>query len=324
MGNCSNLTLDDLCIIGLTGAGTAFISFIGCLIVLAIMIVYKKYIVTTQRLILYLTVCVLLDSIIHMIQGASYSILATTNGYCMGIAFTRQYLAWTIILSIVSILIELTLRVTCKRSSGPVECLYIPFIYVIPLTISWIPFVKHSYGDIDGSCTFLTINPGSCTRDEIGLILDIVLWWIPLYITFIIGGLTYLIILCRLNSAKREYTPLLEMDREVIYQRTMNDIGYFKWYPLLYMIINIIPVITATISYVKPHEDELALNVTSTIIIGLQGGFIALAVALDPSTRKRLGWRSFCAAFKENILCRVTYEEYPITEGNLTDSLNMS
>lgn len=324
MANCSNLSSVDLKVIGITGAITSSISLIGCMLVILIMIVYKKYVFTTQRLILYLTLSVSLDSILHIIQGWSYHILPTSTDYCMAIGFLKQYLAWCIILSIISILIELSLRVVCKRGSGTVECLYVPFIYLVPLVISWIPFIKHSYGDNDGSCSILIIIPGSCKRDQLAFILDITLWWVPLYITFLLVVIVYLAILCHLNVSKKQYTPLVELDREAIYQRTMNDIGYLKWYPLLYMFINIIPIITATISYARPYEDEFALNILSTIIAGLQGGFIALAVTLDPSTRKRLGCKSFCAAVKENVLCRDTAEEYPILEGSFTDSLNMS
>uniref|UniRef100_A0A1X7UPV4 G-protein coupled receptors family 2 profile 2 domain-containing protein n=1 Tax=Amphimedon queenslandica TaxID=400682 RepID=A0A1X7UPV4_AMPQE len=324
MGNCSNLTPEDQQVIGLTGAITSSISLISCLLVILMMIVYKKYTFTTQRLILYLTISVMFDSIAHILQGGSFGIISNHSKYCMAIAFLRQYFAWSIILSIDCILMEMALRIICRRESGKGEWLYIPFIFVFPLFFAWIPLLKHDYGDIQGTCNFLTINPGTCTRNRTGLILDVVLWWVPLYLTFFVGAIVYLIIICQLNISKRRYTAMLELDKEVIYKRTMNDIGYFKWYPLLYFIINLIPIAAATTSYIRPNDDLLALNIPSTIIVGLQGGFIALAAALDPSTRKRLGWRSFCSAFKENVLCRDTAEEYPILEGNFTDSLNLS
>ena len=324
MDNCSNLTKEDQRIIGLTGAITSSVSLISCLLVILMMIVYKKYTFTTQRLILYLTISVMFDSIAHILQGSSYSIIYNHSKYCMTIAFLRQYFAWSIILSIDCILMELALRIICRRESGKGEWLYIPFIYAFPLIFAWIPLIKHDYGDIEGTCNFLTINPGTCQRNKTGFILDVILWWVPLYLTFFIGGMVYLIIICQLNVSKRRYTAMLELDKEVIYKRTMNDIGYFKWYPLLYFLINLIPIAAATASYALPTDPLLALNIPSTIIVGLQGGFIALAAALDPSTRKRLGWRSFCSAFKENILCRDTAEEYPILEGNFTDSLNLS
>lgn len=324
MGNCTNLSSEDLQVIGLTGAITSSVSLISCLLVILIMIVYKKYTFTTQRLILYLTISVLLDSVIHIIQGGSFAVLSSQPKYCAAIAFVRQYFAWCIILSINCFLIEMVLRILCRRESGCFQWFYIPFIFVFPLLFAWIPLLKHDYGDVDGTCNFLTVNPGTCHRNKIALILDIVLWWVPLYLTLFIGGLVYLIIICQLSLSRKKYTAMLEVDREVIYKRTMNDIGYFKWYPLLYFMINLIPIATATASYARQGDDVVALNILSTIIIGLQGGFIALAAALDPSTRKRLGWRSFCSAFKENILCRQTAEEYPILEGSYTDSLNMS
>ena len=120
-----------------------------------------------------------------------------------------------------------------------------------------------------------------------------VLWWIPLYLTSFFGGLAYIIILYRMHRAKNQYTPIIEVNRVAIDQQTMKDVSYYKRYPLLYIIVNVIPILSDTIDYWNPNDHILALSVIATIIKDLQGVFIAIAITLDPRTRKRLNWKHF-------------------------------
>ena len=89
-----------------------------------------------------------------------------------------------------------------------------------------------------------------------------------------------------------------------MYQKTVSEIHYLKWYPLIYILINLIPIAAYTVYYVKPDGPGLALIIIAMIIRRMQGAFILIAVTMDPKTRKRLKWRHNKAAFIENVLCK--------------------
>ena len=321
LSNCSSFTERDLKIIEITGAISSFISILGCLFVIVIMVTYKKYVFSTQRFILYLTISVLLDAMVNVIDGGGYHFLSKHKISCEVIGFIKVYLIWSILLSLLCILIELVLHTICQRASGPIEWVYIPVIFLLPATTTWIPFIHGAYRRVNGECDIQTINPENCTKSTYGLVLKAFLWWIPLYLTISIGGIIYITVLCRLRHNRHKYTPLVELDREIVYQRGVQGVSHLKWYPLLYFAINLIPIVTSSLEYWKPNKTNLTLLVISTIIKGLQGSFIAIVFALDSKTRKRLKWKYFRAAFLQNVLCRENIEEYPILPTNCSDSL---
>ena len=316
----SNFSHDDWRIIGISGAVCSGLSILGCLFIIAIMIIYKKYVFTTQRVILYLTISVLLNTIGQLLQRIGYDLIYTKGTYCKILAFTSQYTAWCILLSLCCVLIELLLRIVFFRESGWIEWLYIPVIFILPATVNWIPFQLNAYGAVYCFCSITTIK--NCNRDKTGIILETFLWWIPLYTTIIFGFITYGLILYRLSKERKEYTALVELDRDIVYTKTLQDVGYFKWYPLMYFILDIIPMASDINDFT--NKPLIPLWVGTSIIKGLQGGFIALAVAMDPKTRKRMTCKSLRAALLYNVFMRRTTEEYPIINGEVSDSLYKS
>ena len=317
--NCSKFSteLNHTLALRITNGTTSSISLLCCIFVIALMIIYKKYVFTIQRLILYLTVSTILNSITHILESA-----LSSEGYCTVIAFFNLYSAYCVLFSIDCFLVEMIYRVKYFRETGAIEWLYIPAIFLTPLLVVWIPLLTGSFGRVNGICKIVTINSDTCELEIKGLIMHLVFWWIPLYLTFIVSALAYVYILWKLWRSKKRYTAVLELDRELMYQKTVSDINYLKWYPLIYGILNIIPVISSTVYHIKPATLKLPLYFFSIVVRGLQGGFIAIAATLDPKTRKRMKWRHIKAAFIENVLCRDSIEEYPIITSNYTDSLN--
>ena len=315
---------EHLEIMGVIGAVSSFISILGCLFVIVIIVAYKKYLFAMQRLLLYITISVLLDATSNCVMGGSYSIIYSSNKYyCMILGFLAQYFASCILFSVVCMIIELLLRTVCQRESGPIERVYILLIFLLPATTSWIPFIHEAYGPVRGFCTIQTVNPEDCSRNKYGLVLMAVLWWLPLYLTSFFGSIAYIVILYKLHKAKKQYTPLVEVNRSVIYKQIIEDVSYYKWYPILFAFINLVPIVNEIVDFLKPNSHVLGLWITATLVKRLQGGFIAIAIALDPKTRKRLTLRHFRAACLQNILCQEVSEEYPVLS-EVTDSLTLT
>ena len=317
-----SLSREQYRIIGISGAVASSVSILACITVIIIMIVFKKYMFAIQRLIIYITISVLLNCINQLMQRAAFETIATETLYCSILGFFSQYSSWCILVSINCALIELIMRIVFRREGGRFEILYVMAIFVLPAAINWAPFLFNGYGEAYKYCSIpLTRH---CKKDMKNLIVLIVLWWVPLYGTIIFGGLSYVLMFCSIKREKKAYTAMIEVNRKTISERTLEEVGFYKWLPLLYVIIDIVPFATNIYDFVYPRHIIVELWVASAIIRGLQGGLISLVITLDSKTRKRLTWKHMCSAFISNILMKEDIEEYPILQDGVSDSLMIS
>ena len=173
--NCSKFSaeLSHTLALRITNGTASSISLLCCIFVIALMIIYKKYAFTIQRLILYLTVSILLYSITHIFESASYT-LAQADSYCMALGFLEHYCGYCMLLFVPCFLLEIGVRMICLRETGAIEWLYIPAIFVTPLLVTWIPFLTGNYGRMGLSCEIVTINSTTCEQDIKGLALIII------------------------------------------------------------------------------------------------------------------------------------------------------
>ena len=306
---CNSLSADDLRILGITGTVATSISIPVVSVVILLMIIFKKYIFAIQRLIMYLNISILFNTINQLLQRASYTIIHTHDTYCIGLGIFSQYSSYCILLSIWCALFELTLRIMFKKEGGYVEIIYILIIFVFPIGIIWIPYYFDVYGNINGYCAIVTSK--NCSPDQTGFILEAVTWWIPLYATIILSLLVYPIFYCELKRDRSRYSGIVEVDRNIVSEKTLKDVGYFKWLPLLYLILDIIPIATSIHDFIEPDRPIAVLWILTGFVKGLQGGTIAVVISLDPKTLKRLTPRQIQSAFKNNILGQENIQEYP-------------
>ena len=314
----------DRMILGLSEVAANAVSVVACSFVILIIITYKKYQFIFQRLLLYLTVNLLLYSVVHILQGASYQVDLKCNHwqekYCEALGFLFLFILLCIRVSIVCIVLELYLCMLLNKDTTRMKWIYTLATYLIPASVSWIPFAFGRFGftGIQCSITYLTSN---CEKDHIGLILLVILKWIPLGATLIITGPIYLYILYRIRRQGQQYTPLVEVARNTIYQQMLADFRYFKWFPLPFCIINTVLVIARLIiGYLK--YSYITLWSLTFIAFGLEGGIVALCVTLNPNVCKRLNWKSFKAAWYQNVVHRRNVPEvYPITKAEYGDSI---
>ena len=317
--SCNYYSDQDRMILGLSRITSNSLSVLACLFVITIATVYKKYIFVFQRLVLYLTASILLNSIAYIIHGASYNLIPVCKRYCQALAFFDTYLPLCIVLSVACIIAELYLYGLKKRDTSNLKWIYAAFIFIMPAAVSWVPFVFNQFGYTGTKCSII-YHKEDCRLDLVGLMLIIVLWWVPLISVYVITGPIYLCILCRISRQGRtEYTPLIEVDGNRIHQQTAKDLGYFKWIPLIEVIIHLFSIVPMVMCY--GGQVPTPLLSASSIVIGIQGGTIAILITFDPNTCKVLRWNKFKAAWRQNIMKRSFIEEYPIVRGEFTETV---
>ena len=293
------------------------ISVVVCLFVILIIFTYKKYQFIFQRLLLYLTINLLILSITHILQGASYKIIKEKEKYCQALGFLHLFAVLCIEISLICTVLELYLCMILKKDTTRMKWIYFAAIYLIPAGVTWIPLASGQLGYNDIQCYIKYHNEQT---NKYGFALILLLDWLPLGAAFITMGPIYWFFLYCVWRQSKQYTPLVEVTRNTVYQQTIKDLGYIKWFPLVFFVIDLFTFIISIISLITNHYDT-TLWTLCFVLLGLQNGAIALIGVIDPKTRKMLNWNSFKGAWHQNILGRNIAETYPIIRAEHGDSV---
>lgn len=164
--NCTGalLTVHQLMIIGITQEICALVSCLGCCFIFFIMIIFKKYVYSSQRLIMYLTVAVLLLSISYIIRGLGYKyIILGLSPFCEGIGFFSMYSGACILIAVMCVTIDMFNRseILCNEPLK-LEKLYVPAIFIAPALLDWMPFINHAYGPTETWCWIRSLDLETC------------------------------------------------------------------------------------------------------------------------------------------------------------------
>ena len=306
-------------IVGGLSTASGFVSLLASCLVIALVILFKKWKFFTQRLVLYLAISVAFQSIATMIIVIDYN-NETSDFYlhfCQFSGFVFQNASWMVLNAVASIMVYVFVCAVFSKQTDRFEVLYLFFIFVFPLLINWIPFIDAAYGKAGVWC-WIRSEDISCNRFLFGLILEFILWYIPLYLILTILLILYVIILVKIHCFDRHrWTGNYKHSTDEQHQIKMRsrEIRSLLRYPLIYFLINLFPL---SIRVYGAFEDDtqklLPVWILAAIFFPIQGGFIALAFTLDPDTRKRLRWIQLKAAAKE--LCQRNEKdfisEYPI------------
>ena len=317
MNSCYNFTHRDRQILGLSEAAASAVSAIICSFVILIAVTYNKYRANSQKLLLCLTINLLIYSITHILQGGSYNIIHTNEKYCKALAYIFLTTRLCTRVSILCIVLEAYLCVLLKKDTMKMKWIYSAAVYLIPVSVSWIPFAFHKFGLTEETQCYIKYKKTNCECDHAGLVLMIVIDWLSLGALLIIVVPFYWFLLYRLWQQGKQYTPLVEVTRNTIYQETIKDLGYFKWLTLLLFVINLFIVIATVISI---YYISITLLSVRAVMSGLQSGMIIVGI-LHPKTRKFLNWSNFKTRWHQKIFHATVVETYPIIKAEHGDSV---
>uniref|UniRef100_A0A1X7UPJ4 G-protein coupled receptors family 2 profile 2 domain-containing protein n=1 Tax=Amphimedon queenslandica TaxID=400682 RepID=A0A1X7UPJ4_AMPQE len=327
--NSSNVSCEGLFdskqlqILGITQAVASLVSLCSCVFILFIMLIFKKYLYRTQRLLIYLTISIMLVCTSFVIRGFGYSLINNT-AFCAGVGFAGQYSGGCVLGSMTCIIIHLFVLAVLKKENWNLEPLYVLGIFVVPATIDWLPFISNAYGPTREWCWIRNLNFDTCDIFVYGLVLQYVLWFVPSISVCVIGGIVYIISLVSLKRQKNAYKALVDPGAIHLQTAAIDEIRQYRWYPLLYLIINLIVFSVRIASEADSGVDMFPLWILSGIIQGLQGGFIAVMFSIDKDTRKRLTWANIKSSFKYNVLRVEDTVEYPAQNINVGGSHSLT
>lgn len=265
------------------------VSLIACLMVIGLIFFLKKYLIFTQRLILYLTIAAALSSFGIVMQAATY--FPDNNAYrvyCMVSAFFNQTTACSQLMAVCCITLDLFLTAVLQKKSRR-EWIFILVIFVLPLLFNWIPFIDSTYGEVGPWCWIRAVN-ANCTVHKFGLAMRIILWYGLLFPILAAVLVVYIIILVFSRHQVHKFQGKYDPDAQRQKQMMAEEIKPLLAYPIIFFFLHFFSLINQ-VYHIFNKEPLTALYWLEAIVTPLDGGIFALVYFLDKETRERLHWR---------------------------------
>ena len=317
--SCSPFDNNTYVTVAIISAVTALISTIACAGVIALIIILRKHYFYTQRLILYLNIAALLNSvsIVLRLQRIGYkSDSDALEGLCVFTGAFDHITAWSELIAICCITINLLLNAVFHKNTEKLEKVYFILIFFFPLTFNWIPFIKNTYGKAGAWCWIRGQDDDTCEDFQFGIYLRFILWYVPSYVILAILLVIYILIIYKVGRNRRQFEGKYDPETDMLKKQMQKEVRPLLWYPLIYFILNIFPLMNRVHDTIET-DPELTLWILHAIFSPLQGGFIAVAFTLDKETLQRLKVAELKAAVLNRGGSKIT--EYPFQAGH-TDS----
>ncbi|XP_035824347.1 cyclic AMP receptor-like protein A [Aplysia californica] len=281
-------------IIAVRQASGAF-SLIGCVFMIFIIWLFRRYVVFAQRLILYLSIGALMDSIAYLMSSS-----IEDGPFCDFQGWWLTFFDWQVLLWVSCITFNLFMNVVRLAATAQFEWLYLGICWVVPLIISCLPFAGDVYGPAGAWCWII---------EDISW--RIGMWYGPLFviIAFLIVAYVYIIYTLRRKASSWEGT--YDPDTERQHQLMKEDIKPLRVYPFIYLAVSLFPLINRIQNAFSPESHVFVLVLLASISSPLHGALNAIAFGLDRETLTKLRPNEIRMALRSKMAPRATIQEYP-------------
>lgn len=290
--------------------------FILCM--LGIIILFKKYVFFTQRLILYLAISALSFSLFTFMDLDPTSAYTEESAlvYCTIIGFFEQITLWWIVLATTVIMVVVFIKVVFKRNTEKLELLYAFIIFGLPFVFNWIPFIKMTYGPVGGYlCWIRHSNINDCTKDSFGFWLSLALYYLPINVIMVTVSILLIIAFVFAKRQQKVWQGKYSHENKRLQKQVELEIRPLIAYPLIFMITNLVSLLALIFGLISTgnlNTVYYVIIVIATIVFRFQGILITLAFTLDPETRRTLKWHNIKVAFQQCFHKGEEPKEYPI------------
>lgn len=249
------------------------LSFVLSLCMIFMIWLFKRYMFFSQRLILYLGIAALFDSIPYMMGNIDNTIGCKIQGYLM------TYFDWTCVLWVCVITANMFRWVKEDISFESSESLFHLICWFIPALIAGVPFMWDSYGHSGPWCWI----KGDQKYNQM---LRFLIWYGPVLLLVII--LTTMLIYLRVhtkiqNRAYANYNP----EEENAKSRKWKEVRILFMYPIVFIVVSIFPL-TTRIQMATSSESSFPLVLLTSMSAPLLGTANALLYSCSEETRQQM------------------------------------
>lgn len=314
--SCSEFDTWRYVTVAIVSSASASISALCCIAVISLILLFKKQYFFIQRLVLYLSLAALFNSlsIVARLYRLGYKNEAEELNYlCVIVAFVDQTTMCSLFMAFAVITFTLLMRAVFRKNTSRLEPLYFLLIFAFPLTFNWVPFLHNTYGKAGAWCWIRSANyDDNCSEHKLGTYLRFALWYVPSYALLVTMTFAYVFIIVSVTRQRYRWTG--RYDPKAVRQREQlrKEVWPLLFYPIGLFLLNIFPLINRIHDSIHESHPSYVLWMLHAIFSPLQGGYIALVYTLDHETRRRLTFGNLLAIFCSR---RDTVEEYPAMSG---------
>ena len=300
-------------------ASVGLFSFFCCLGVVLVIVLYKKYKLFIQRLILYLAVAALVHSISYTLARVNYyTPRPIEDPYCYFGGLLNHYSAAVELLNIWCITVNLFVNTILNKRTEKLEVVYVLIAYFLPVTWFWLPLWKRAYGTAGPWCGIRTVD-ANCNPFPFGIWVQFGIWYIPLYVSLTVIFFATIFIAIKAVRDSRKWAGRFDPAAKWRNETIMKEIKPLIWYPVVYLALNTFSLISQIYSAANQGNPSIALSYLRLLSSPLRGAFIALVYALDPETRRQLTCQQLRATCR-HCCKKAGVEEYEAMCTTYTDS----
>ncbi|XP_051782093.1 uncharacterized protein si:dkey-100n23.5 isoform X1 [Erpetoichthys calabaricus] len=292
---------------------TAAFSLIGCFSMLLVIWLFRKYNSLAQKMILSLTVAGALDSVAYLMGD-----IRPDGSLCNFQAWWLTYFDWSALAWVCLITLNLYLNLVKEKRTERLEIFYHFIAWGIPFVMSCLPLLKDYYGPAGVWCWI--------TDDHVAWRFGI--WYIPLFTLIFLMTLCYLRIIYVAKERVLLWSGTYDPERERRKALLVQEIKPLKWYPSVYLLVSLFPLINRLHNAFYPSQPVFTLTLLHVISAPLHGLANAFVFGLDKDTWSQLSVNSLQLALHSRFCDRTLIKEYrpgsvrymPQAEGDSSDS----
>lgn len=301
-----------------------------CVLLMVILIfLFKKHHFLTQRLILYLAFAHLASYTVGMLNILGYWADEDIyfHYYCIVMGFLQQIVSWWEILAVFCIMVDIFTKVMFNRMTERFEWLYIIAIFLSPILLtSWIPFVFNEvmYGPLGPVCWIPVKSIIDCSDIVLGFLLQLVLYYVPMYLMMVILFVLLAVSLVTLHRQSKQWAGIFE-PAAIERKRLMKlEVQPLVAYPIIVILCHVLLSVSYVYGAFAPISNtDAILWYIDACIYHLQGILITFFFVMDPLTRRKLNFSNLSAACHARCTGYDVISDYPISEENIGDSLEV-
>ncbi|XP_077473052.1 cyclic AMP receptor 4 isoform X2 [Stigmatopora argus] len=215
---------------------TGTFSLVGCLFVLFVIWLLRRYHSLAQKMILSLTVAAAFDSLAY-IMGESHP----EGSLCDFQAWWLTYFDWSALVWVCLITINIYVNLVREMSTNKYE------IWITDDHVAW------RFG----------------------------IWYVPLFTLILLMSCCYARIICVANKRMQSWLGTFNPERERRKVSLAEEIKPLKWYPSVYLLVSIFPLINRLHDALHPQNPSFWLTLLHVLFAPLHGLANAFVFSLD-------------------------------------------
>ncbi|XP_052378259.1 cyclic AMP receptor-like protein A isoform X5 [Oncorhynchus keta] len=233
----------------------------------------RRYHSLAQKMICSLTVAAFFDSVAYVIGDTH-----PEGSLCNFQAWWLTYFDWSALAWVCLITVNLYLNLVKEMSTSRYELLYHLMAWGVPLVMASLPLFSGYYGPAGAWC-WIT---GNHVAWRFGI------WYVPLFTLIFLMICCYARIIYVANERMQSWFGTFNPERERRKVSLAEEIKPLKWYPSVYLLVSLFPLINRLHNAFYPQDPVFSLTLLHVLSAPLHGLANAFVFGLDRDTWSQL------------------------------------